>query len=211
MTRGSLHDTEHSDIDGKQGDRIARRVAQLIDGSPQVRAAAPIREVIEAACRPGLRLVQVLETIVEGYADRPALGQRACQLVTDAATGRTSAQLLARFETLTYRELWDRVRAIASAWRHDPDHPVVAGDVIATIGFSSADYLVVDMVRAYLGLVTLPLQHTAPVSVLRPIIEECEPRIVAVSGEYLDLAVESVLSSASLRQVMVFDYQARGR
>jgi fatty acid CoA ligase FadD9 len=45
------------------------------------------------------------------------------------------------------------------------------------------------------------------VSRLRPIIEECEPTIVTVSAEYLDLAVESVLTSPSLRQLMVFDYR----
>jgi fatty acid CoA ligase FadD9 len=112
-----------------------------------------------------------------------------------------------QFDTLSYREFWDRVRAIASAWRHNSGHPAIAGDVVATIGFASADYLVVEMVCAYLGLVTVPLQHTAPVSRLRPIIEECEPRIVAVSAEYLDLAVESVLSIPSVSQVMVFDYQ----
>src|ERR1700742_4280214 len=63
------------------------------------------------------------------------------------------------------------------------------------------------MVCAYLGLVAVPLQHNAPVSRLRPIIEECQPRIVAVSAEYLDLAVESVLSSPSVCQLMVFDYR----
>jgi fatty acid CoA ligase FadD9 len=207
MTSGSLHDTQLPEIDASQEERVARRVAGLYDSDPQFRAAAPLPEVIEAACTLDLRLTQVFETIVEGYADRPALGQRARELVNDAATGRTSPQLLSRFETISYREMWDRVRAIASAWRHDPAHPVTAGDVVATVGFSSADYLVVDMVCAYLGLVTVPLQHNAAVSRLRPIIEECEPRIVAVSAEYLDLAVESVLTSPSLRQLMVFDYQ----
>ena len=67
----------------------------------------------------------------------------------------------------------------------------MVGDVVATIGFASADYLVVDMVCAYLGLVTVPLQHNAPVSRLRPIIQECEPRIVAVSADFLDLARSS--------------------
>jgi fatty acid CoA ligase FadD9 len=206
MTSGSLHDRQLSEIDGTRDERLARRVAELYESDPQFRAAAPLPEVIEAACAPDLRLTQIFETIVEGYADRPALGQRARELVTDA-TGRTSAQLLPRFETISYREVWDRVRAIASAWRHDPAHPVTAGDVVATVGFSSADYLVVDMVCAYLGLVTVPLQHNASVARLRPIIEECEPRIVTVSAEYLDLAVESVLTSPSLRQLMVFDYR----
>jgi fatty acid CoA ligase FadD9 len=206
MTSDSLHDTQLPEIDGTRDERLARRVAELYDSDPQFRAAAPLPEVIEAACSPDLRLTQIFETIVEGYADRPALGQRARELVTDA-TGRTSVQLLPRFETISYREVWDRVRAIASAWRHDPAHPVTVGDVVATVGFSSADYLVVDMVCAYLGLVTVPLQHNASVARLRPIIEECEPRIVTVSAEYLDLAVESVLTSPSLRQLMVFDYR----
>ena len=207
MDSGSLDDTLLPELRNSQQERVGRRAAELFDNDAQFRAAAPIPEVIDAACTPGLRLTEVFETLVEGYADRPALGQRARELVTDAGTGRTSVRLLPQFDTITYREFWDRVRAIARAWRHDPVHPATAGDVVATIGFASADYLVVDMVCAYLGLVTVPLQHNAPVSRLRPIIQECGPRIVAVSADYLDLAVESVLSSPSVCQVMVFDYQ----
>jgi len=206
MTSSSLDDTQLPELGGGQAERVARRMTELFDTDAQFRATAPVPEVIEAACRPGLRLTEVFETLVEGYADRPALGQRARDLVTDAGTGRTSVRLSPQFETISYREFWDRVRAIASAWRHDPAHPATAGDVVATIGFASADYLVVEMVCAYLGLVTVPLQHNAPVSRLRPIIEECQPRIVAVSAEYVDLAVESVLGSSSVCQVMVFDY-----
>src|SRR6476646_3851079 len=195
MTSDSLDETQLPGLGGSQDERGARRVAELNDSDAQFRAAAPVPEVIDAACTPGLRLTQVLEAIVEGYADRPALGQRARELVTDAGTGRTSVRLLPQFDTISYRDFWDRVRAIASAWRHDPAHPARVGDVVATVGFASADYLVVEMVCAYLGLVTVPLQHNAPVSRLRPIIQECGPRIVAVSADYLDLAVESVLSS----------------
>ena len=207
MTSDSLDETQFPGLDGSQEERVARRVAELFDSDAQFRAAAPVPEVIEAVCTPGLRLTEVIETIVEGYADRPALGQRARELVTDAGTGRTSVRLLPQFDTITYREFWVRVCAIASAWRHDPAHPATAGDLVATVGFASADYLVVEMVCAYLGLVAVPLQHNAPVSRLRPIIEECQPRIVAVSAEYLDLAVESVLSSPSVCQLMVFDYR----
>src|ERR1700755_3105169 len=208
MTSDSLDETQFPGLDGSQEERVARRVAELFDSDAQFRAAAPVPEVIEAVCTPGLRLTEVLETIVEGYADRPALGQRARELVTDQGTGRTSVRLSPQFDTISYREFWDRVSAIASAWRHDPAHPATVGDVVATVGFASADYLVVDLVCAYLGLVTVPLQHNTSVSRLRPIIEECEPRIVAVSAEYLDLATESVLTSSSLRQLMVFDYRA---
>jgi fatty acid CoA ligase FadD9 len=173
----------------------------------QFRGADPVPAVIEAACRPGLRLAPLLQTLVEGYADRPALGQRAREVTRDPATGRTSARLLPRFETISYRELWARVSAVASVWRHDPIQPLRPGDFVACVGFASPEYLIVDLVCAYLGLVSVPLQHNAPASRLQPIIAEVEPRVLAVSAGYLDLAVESALTSASLRRLVVFDYQ----
>src|SRR5262245_50826955 len=139
MTSNSLDDTELTWLGGSQEERVARRAAELFDNDAQFRAAAPIPEVIQAACTPGLRLTQVLEAIVEGYADRPALGQRARELVTDVGTGRTSVRLSPRFDTISYREFWGRVRAIATAWRHDLAHPATVGDVVATVGFASAD------------------------------------------------------------------------
>ena len=81
----------------------------------QFRDAQPIPEVVEAASRPGLRLTEIVATLVDGYADRPALGQRARELVTDSETGRTSTRLLPAFETISYRDVWDRVAAIATA------------------------------------------------------------------------------------------------
>jgi fatty acid CoA ligase FadD9 len=112
--------------------------------------------VIDAARRPGLRLPAILQTFVEGYADRPALGQRARELVLDPATGRTTTRLLPSFETISYGELWSRVRALAAAWRRDETSPVNPGDFVATVGFASPDYLTVDTVCAYLGLVSVP-------------------------------------------------------
>jgi len=46
---------------------------------------------------------------MKGYAERPALGQRATRLVT-GADGRTTVELLPEFDTITYRELWDQRR-----------------------------------------------------------------------------------------------------
>ena len=43
---------------------------------------------------------------------------------------------------------------------------------------------------------------------MRPIFEETQPQVLAVSAAYLDLAVESALGSPSIRRVVVFDYDA---
>jgi fatty acid CoA ligase FadD9 len=188
-------------------ERVARRIAELCTRDKQIRDAVPKPEVVEAAQLPSLRLAQVLETYVQGYHDRPALGWRARTPITDPETGRTTSELLPRLETMTYCELWANVGAVAAAWRQDPVHPVVPGDFVATVGFASADYLTIDLVCGHLGLVAVPLQHNAPVSRLQPIITEVEPRVLAVSAAYLDLAVESALASASVQRVVVFDYQ----
>ncbi len=182
------------------------RIADLYANDAQFRSAQPKPGVIEAASDPDLRLTEVLQTLVDGYADRPALGRRARELSTDSVTGRTSAQLLPRFETISYRELWNRMGALATALHHDPAAPVTPGDFVATVGFASPDYFTVDLACAYLGLVSVPLQHNAPVSQLGPIIAETEPKVLAVGARYLDLAVELALHSTSLRHLLVFDF-----
>lgn len=188
-------------------DRQAHRIESLYAGDGQFRRARPDPEVLAAARRPGLRLGQVLQTFVDGFADRPALGQRARELTTDPATGRTAAALLPTFTTISYWDMWSRVAAVATGLRNDPTFPVGPGDFVATIGFASSDYLVLDLVCAYLGLVAVPLQHNAPASRLAPIVAETAPGVVAVSAEYLDLAVDSVLSAGSpVQHLIVFDY-----
>src|SRR5271156_1435007 len=135
-----------------RAERRARRVAQLYASDPQFGAAEPIPEVIDAARRPGLRLPEVIETLVEGYQDRPALGQRARELVLDSANGRTTTLLLPTFETTSYGDLWATVRAVAAAWRRDETFPVNPGDFVATVGFAGPAYLTVELVCGYLGL-----------------------------------------------------------
>lgn len=191
----------------QRADVDAERIAALYEGDAQFRAARPLPEVVEAVRRPGLRLVQVLQTLLQAYGDRPAVGVRASEVVRDPATGRIERSLLPVFETTTYHDLWSDVEAIAAVWG-SPEVCINAGDVLASIGFASADYLRIDLACAYLGLVSVPLQHNSPASSLRLIFAEIEPRVVAAAADYLDLAVNAALSSSAVRRVVVFDYQA---
>src|SRR5262249_50233863 len=111
----------------------ARRIEKLRAEDPQFRDSFPLEAVVAAKRQPGLRLAQVVQIVMEGYADRPALGLRARELVSETRSGRKSLRLLPRFETITYRELWARARALASAWHHDRQHPLKAGDFICIL------------------------------------------------------------------------------
>lgn len=184
-------------------ERLSRRISDLNATDPQFAAARPSEIVAKAIEAPELRLPQIIQTVVDGYADRPALGQRAVQFITDAATGRTSAELLPRFETITYRELSDRVNAVAAALTQNP---VKSGDRFAILGFTSIDYTTIDMALTRLGAVSVPLQTSAPVNQLRPIAAETEPVAIASSIDFLDDAVELMLTGHLPERLVVFDY-----
>jgi fatty acid CoA ligase FadD9 len=183
--------------------RLARRISDLYATDQQFADARPSEAVAHAIESSELRLPQIIQTVIDGYADRPALGQRAVEFVADAATGRTSTQLLPRFDTITYRELSDRVNAVAAALSQNPVEP---GDRVAILGFTSIDYTTVDMALLRLGAISVPLQTSAPVTQLRPIAAETEPVAVLSSVDFLDDAVELMLTGHLPERLVVFDF-----
>ena len=182
--------------------RLQRRFDKLTSGDAQLIAAQPDPAITAALDGPGVLLTDVIRTVMTGYADRPALGQRAVEFVTDAS-GRTVAELQPHFDTLTYRETWARVKALADALAGNPVHP---GDRVATLGFTSADYAVVDMALSLTGAVAVPLQTSAPVPQLHPILLETEPVAILSSVDHLADAVELALTAHAPKRLVVFDY-----
>jgi fatty acid CoA ligase FadD9 len=188
-------------------DREVRRQSRfdtLTSTDPQLVAARPDPAVSAALDAPGMLLSDVIRTVMDGYAERPALGQRAVEFVTDE-NGRTVAELQPRFDTLTYRETWARVRALAEAMA---DNPVRPGDRVATLGFSSSDYAIVDMALSLTGAVAVPLQTSAPVQQLHPILVETEPVAILSSVDHLTDAVELALTAYAPKRLVVFDYHS---
>lgn len=187
-----------------QEERIARRAEELAATDPQFAAAKPDPVVAEALENPDLLLPQVIQTVVDGYADRPALGQRAAEFVADPTTGRTSLNLLPRFETITYRELGDRIAAFGRALAVETVRP---GDRVCVLGFNSVDYTTIDMALGQIGAVSVPLQTSAAIAQLQPIVAETEPSLLAASVNQLADAVELIRGAAHAPgRLVVFDY-----
>jgi fatty acid CoA ligase FadD9 len=188
-------------------ERLARRVEDLSASDPQFAAAQPSPAVAALVDQPGLRLPQIVQTVLEGYAERPALGQRAVEFVTDPNTGRTVAELLTHFETITYRELGDRIGAVARALSSDS---VQAGDRVCVLGFTGVDYTTIDMALGQIGAVSVPLQTSAAISQLQPIVAETEPTVIAASVNQLTDAVELIRGGSETGlapvKLVVFDY-----
>ncbi|MCX4502364.1 carboxylic acid reductase [Streptomyces anulatus] len=175
-------------------------MAEPLDATP-ASAHDPGQGLAEALASvdPGLALAEVMASVLESHGDRPALGERA----RDPETGR----LLPRFDTISYRELWSRVRALAGLWHHDPEYPLGPGDRICTLGFTSTDYATLDLACIHLGAVPVPLQSNAPLSQLAPIVEESGPTVLAASVDRLDTAVDVAIASSTIRRLVVFDHR----
>ncbi|MGV0805073.1 carboxylic acid reductase [Mycolicibacterium setense] len=184
-------------------EQLASRIADLTANDPQFAAAIPSDTVTAAVDVPGLLLPEIVQTLLQGYAERPALGERALEFVVDPATGRTVARLLPRFDTISYGELWGRVSALAAALHASG---VAAGDRIAILGFTSADYTVIDTALSQIGAVSVPLQTSSTPEALAPIVAETEPRVIAASVDHLADAVELALSAHAPATVLVFDH-----
>jgi fatty acid CoA ligase FadD9 len=185
-------------------ERLERRIEDLTANDPQFAAAKPDPAVVAALEQPGLRLPQIVQTVLDGYADRPALGQRAVEFFKDPKTGRTELGLLPHYDTITYRELRERVNAVARALTHDG---VQAGDRVAALGFTSVDFTTLDIALGVIGAVAVPLQTSAAIAQLRPIVIETEPTVFAASVNQLPEAVELILSvDHKPSKLIVFDY-----
>ncbi|MEZ0052669.1 fatty acid CoA ligase FadD9 [Mycobacterium sp. MAA66] len=184
-------------------EHFARRVAELYANDPQFAAARPNDEVSASVDEPSLRLPQIIRTIMEAYGDRPALGGRAVEYVTDA-TGRTTAAFLPRYVTITYAEAWSRIQAVVAALA---EAGVVPGDRVAMLGFTSVEYTVIDTALAVAGAVAVPLQTSAPAEQLQPILTETEPTVLFADADFLDDAVELVRGGHVPQRVVVFEYR----
>ena len=190
----------------RPSDFVASRLQQLLQTDPNFRAALPSAEVNEKKMHAELGLAQIMALVMEAYAGRPALAQRATELVTDPVSGQRTRQLLPQFESISYRELWSRARALASFWYAEADHGLRANDRICILAFAGIDFATVDLAAIYNGAIVVPLQTNAPPGQLLGIFREVEPRWLAVSLECLGTAVELALSGSRPAGLLLFDY-----
>lgn len=180
------------------------RIRALIESDAQFAAARPSPAVEDAVWSGERSFGERLRALFDGYAERPALGQRAVVYERSGA-GRMKALRRGAMETLSYGALFESSRALARAWHLDP---VQAGDRVCLLGVTGADYVRIDISLILMGAVAVPLSPGAQLPVLREIVEEARPTMIAVSAEDLALALTLAEGCASVKRVVVFDYLA---
>lgn len=134
------------------------------------------------------RLPQVIARIFTQFSDRAAFATR--------VGGPDSP-----YVTVSYRQIWRRVTALAAAWQSE----LAPGDFVAILGFTSADFVTVDLATTLLGAPNVPLQAGAPAARIAAILDETRPKLFAVSADQVDLAQQALRESAATPRVVVFD------
>ncbi|MET0377611.1 MAG: carboxylic acid reductase [Spongiibacteraceae bacterium] len=194
-------------VDPKE--RYQRRVRALAETDPQLRQLLPKDSVRKAVRESGISYERTIATVLDSYADRPALGERAYDIARDAASGRQTRQLLPRFDTLTYRELHSRVQNLAKAWRHHPQHQVAPGEFVVMLGFTSIDFTTAEMACVYQQAVAVPLQTTLAGAELGSIFADTHPATLIATTADLVIAAQLAIEHGAIHSLVAMDYDAR--
>ena len=189
--------------------RFAGKVIEMMKTDPQLQALMPKREVYQALMDPKLSYWQVIDAALSGYAQRPALGKRAYNIVVDPETGRRQRGYLPEFSTITYYELQNRIKGLANTWRHHEQHRVAPGEFVCILGFTSRAFTIVDLACAYAEAISVPLQSTLAGADLDGIFADTAPTAVAAVADDLVLAARLAGTHKSIRSIIALDYDER--
>lgn len=188
--------------------RTARRVLELAADDPQLQELMPDESVIAEIVRKDQTLAGIVDVMLDGYADRPALGERAYDVVTDES-GRHVRSLRPEFETVTYGEIARRARAIAAVWQHDEGRKVAPGQTVCFFGFASTDFVTLDLACMLAQGMEVPLQTSLAGQDLTGIVADVEPVVIAATIHDLVVAAGFAASLDGVHTLVAFDYDER--
>ena len=193
---------------GKKDNSAVSRLVELCERDPELNKLVPDPSVRDALCNEGMPLDRMIETLFSNYGDRPALGERCYDIVTDDAGSHRRGYLPA-FKTATYAELLDRIKAVASALRNHPDCLLKPDEFVCITGFSGIEFFTLDTACIFTQTVSVPLQTTMPEADRRDVYLTIDPAIVAATLDDLVATAQDVLELNGVRALIVFDYDER--
>ncbi|MFK7730001.1 MAG: thioester reductase domain-containing protein [Pseudomonadales bacterium] len=192
----------------KKYPKFADRVLELTKNDPQLKQHMPRVDLWEALADDSVPLATNIDRLMEGYGDRPALGEREYTLEDTEGNGQLTRRYGPGFNTVSYAEFRHRVRSIASAWRTEGSFYVSPDEFVCMMGFAGVDYSALDVACLYTQTVSVPVQANYGFDMLRGMLELIEPTLIATATADLDMAVRLAEAIPSIKSFIVFDYDA---
>ena len=188
--------------------RYATRLIELSENDAQIGELMPDDSIRQNAIANGSSFDKVIGAFLDGYSNRPALGERAYEVIADDS-GRKVKNFLPAFNTVTYDGLHERIQQLAMAWRTHERCLVSRSDFVLIIGFADIDFATVDFACTYAKAVTVPVQSSSSGADLIEIVDNIKPVVVASTIEDLDLAAKLAIHQDNVHSIIVFNYDER--
>ena len=185
------------------------RVKELADAEPALQALTPDPSIAEPLRDKSLSMRKTAEGLLSGYADRAALGERAYDVVEDSQTGKSIRAYKEEYSTTTYRDLLDKGRAIAMAWRCHPELRIDQDSLIAQVGFTGIDFTILDIACIFSHMVSVPLQSQTSSSDFEAIFARTNPSVVAATISEIVAMAEQAIKHGGIQNLIVFDFDER--
>ncbi len=191
------------------GKKYVLRVLDLAKRDRYIGDRMPNPSVWDAAAKEGLSQDKVIDAFLDGYAERPALGERRYVVQTDETSGEKKRQYQMDFDTITYKAFQEKIKAVAMAWRTHPQCRVGRDELVCIMGFADIDFAVIDVACAYAKAVAVPMTSSTAGADLGEIFENVEPVLLASTMSDLALSVELAIAQKTVKSILVFNYDGR--
>ncbi len=189
--------------------RYGTRVMELCKTDEEIGQLIPDNSIREKTLEEGLSLERVMSIYLEGYENRPALGQRTYKVKKDPSTKRSIRHYLPAYSTISYGELHKRIKSIAMSWRTHPYCKVEPDDFVMIMGFADIDFASLDMACAFAKATTVPVQSSTSGADLYEMVANIEPVVIAATLADAKLAAQLAIKQNSIKSVIVFNYDER--
>lgn len=190
----------------KKHPKFADRVLELAKNDAQLAQQMPRADLWEGLNDDSMPLANNIDRLLEGYADRPALGEREYTLEDVDGSGKSTRQYGTGFKSVSYAEFRDRVRSIASAWQTQGRFHVNPDERVCMMGFAGIDFAALDTACLYSQTVSVPIQANSGFDMLAGMLEMVEPTVLATASADLGMAVRLAEAIESIKSLIVFDY-----
>lgn len=192
----------------KKYPKFADRVLELAKTDAQLAQHIPRKDLWEGLADGSRPLASSIDQLLEGYGERPALGEREYTLEDVDNNGQVVRHYGSGFNSVSYAELRHQVRSIAAAWRMQGSFNVRPDEFVCMMGFAGIDYSALDIACLYAQTVSVPIQANYGFEMLHGMLALIEPVVLATATADLDMAVRLTEAIPSIKSLMVFDYNA---
>ena len=189
--------------------RYGMRVMELSAKDEQISQLIPDNSIREKAMEAGFTLDRVVGTFLDGYADRPALGERTYKVIKDLQSNKKIRKYLPSYSTISYQEFHDQIKAIAMAWRTHPECRVQPDEFVLIMGFADIGFASIDIACTYAKATSVPVQSSTSGADLYEMVANIEPVTIATTLKDLPLVVKIAVQQDSVKSIVVFNYDHR--